>query len=330
MSKSFITLFILLSCATCFGQSSFQEITPGASKRDDVARILGQPVRSIGSSLVEYAPPAGFAKVEVEYRTGSDLVERVEVYFDSPLSRQALIQKFGLTQADAKKSTEGKLVEYFGGTSLLALAYASADSGSGVSHIGYYSRKLFDSAMGKTTGARQNPGTRNSSSAGSGGNKRTKNKDAASRSADDSLPMTVITTADGLEVQPSKKTRATAAIYAEFAYLELSLSASDLRKLGGVYQFIQPSGPGVKPAAVSLVAGKLQLTMGALTYTLAPILRDDFVVGDQGESDVFSFRAAGERGVKVYFTIVEDKPQRLYIVESQHQPKRFSVAVPKL
>ena len=360
-----------MSCTSCFGQSSFQEITPGASKRDDVARVLGQPVRSISSSLLEYAPPAGIAKLEVEYRAGSDVVDRIEIYFDRPISRQALIQKFGLTQEDAKKSTEGKLVEYFEGASLLAFAYSSTDTGSGVSHIGYYSRKLFDSAMGKTTGARQYPGTQtsnsqsgsgpgslgemklpdhmrpppgsssanvdragrgsstggNSTSAGSVENKRTKNRSRTSPSSDDSLQFTLATTSGGLEVQPSTKPGANSA---DSGNEEVSVPASDLRKMVGVYQFIQPSGPGVKPAAVSLVAGKLRLTMSAATYTLEPILRDDFVVGDQGESDLFSFRAAGELGVKVYFTIVEDRPQHLYIVENQRQPKRFSVAVPKL
>jgi hypothetical protein len=94
-----------------------------------------------------------------------------------------------------------------------------------------------------------------------------------------------------------------------------------------MYEFIQPTG--AKRAEVRLVAGKLRLAMGRGTYMLAPIFGDDFVVGDQGESDMFSFRAVDEPGVKVYFTIVADKLKNLYIVENQRQPKRFSIAVPK-
>ena len=149
-------VWIVLSSALCLGQSSFQEITPGSSTRTDVARVLGQPVRSISPKLIEYAPPQGIAKVEVEYRNGSEIVERIEVYFVRPLSRQAVIQQFALPQvAEKKASTGSALVEYFGGASLLALTYASADATSGISRIGYYSRDVFERVTGITSEARQ-------------------------------------------------------------------------------------------------------------------------------------------------------------------------------
>jgi hypothetical protein len=151
-----IILFAFISYATCFGQSAFQEITPGSSTRADVAKVFGQPVRSISPTLVEYAPPQGIAKVEVEYRNGSEIVERIEVYFLRPISRPALLQQFALPQgAEKKASTNGALVEYFGGASLLALTYSSAEPSSGVSHIGYCSRELFEKITGLTTRARR-------------------------------------------------------------------------------------------------------------------------------------------------------------------------------
>jgi len=151
-----IVVLALTSSATCFGQSSFQGLTPGSSTRGDVAKVLGQPVRSISPTLVEYAPPQGIAKVEVEYRNGSEIVERIEVYFLRPISRPALVQQFALPQgAEKKANTNGALVEYFGGESLLALTYASAESSSGISHIGYYSRDLFEKVTGITSETRQ-------------------------------------------------------------------------------------------------------------------------------------------------------------------------------
>jgi len=151
-----IVVLALTSSATCFGQSSFQELTPGSSTRGDVAKVLGQPVRSISPTLVEYAPPQGIAKVEVEYRNGSEIVERIEVYFIRPVSRPALVQQFDLQQVAEKKTTvDGKLVEYFGGTSLLALTYVGADAASGVSRVGYYSRELFEKITGLTSAARR-------------------------------------------------------------------------------------------------------------------------------------------------------------------------------
>lgn len=149
-------VWIMLSSALCLAQSSFQELTPGSSTRADVARVFGRPVRSISPTIVEYAPPQGIAKVEVEYRNGSEIVERIEVYFLKPLSRPALVQQFGLAQAaDKKASADGALVEYFGGASLLALTYSSAEPSSGISHIGYYSRELFQKASGITSRASQ-------------------------------------------------------------------------------------------------------------------------------------------------------------------------------
>ena len=111
---------------------------------------MGQPVRAISSSRFEYKAPDGIARLEIEYRTGSSVVDRLEVYFVSPISRAALIKKFNRPQqADNKKTNpEQKLVEYFGGSAMLALTYESSDAGSGVSQIGYYSRQLLASAAG--------------------------------------------------------------------------------------------------------------------------------------------------------------------------------------
>jgi hypothetical protein len=163
-------LLLLLISGAGYGQTSFQELTPGQSTRSDVTRALGQPVRTISATILEYNPPAGIAKVEVAYSGGSDLVERIEVYFPKPISRTALIQKFNLSpQADDRRtSAERKLVEYFGGGSLLTFTYASADSSSGVSHVGYYSEELFAAAL-EITPNRVQPSTGEAASNNSGG-----------------------------------------------------------------------------------------------------------------------------------------------------------------
>lgn len=149
-----IIISLLLISTTCPGQSSFQGLTPGSSSRNDAARVLGQPARTLSPALVEYAPSAGIAKVEVEYRAGSAIIERIEVYLLQPVSRAALLQRFNLPQqANAQKTNaEGKLIEFFGGSALLALTYAKADATSGVGNIGYYSRELFAAALGISPG----------------------------------------------------------------------------------------------------------------------------------------------------------------------------------
>lgn len=164
-------LWLTFACVMAFGQTSFQGLTPGQSTRSDVARALGQPVRKISAKLFEYDPPAGIANVEVTYSAGSDLVERIEVYFLKPISRPALIQKFDLSQrADqSRTNAEGKLVEYFADSSLLALTYAAADTSSGVSHVGYYGQQLFAAALGITP-SRAQPSTGGADGAEAGGN----------------------------------------------------------------------------------------------------------------------------------------------------------------
>jgi hypothetical protein len=132
-------------------------LTPGSSTITDVARILGKPVRSISPTLVEYAPSAGIAKIEVEYRTGSPVIERIEVYLLRPVSRAALSQKFNLSQqANAQKTNgDGKLIEFFGGSPSLAFTYATADAAGGVTNIGYFSRELFAATLGISPGNTQ-------------------------------------------------------------------------------------------------------------------------------------------------------------------------------
>ena len=144
-----LTLSILLFSITCLGQSSFQELTPGSSTSNDAARILGQPVGTVSPTLFQYTPPAGVAKVEVQYRAGAVIIERIEIYLLQPVSRAALLQRFSLPQqADAQKTnSEGKLVEFFG-SALLALTYANTDATSGVTNIGYLSRELFAATLG--------------------------------------------------------------------------------------------------------------------------------------------------------------------------------------
>jgi hypothetical protein len=152
-----IILFALGSCATCFGQSSFQGITPGTSTRSDVAGVLGQPVRTISANRFEHKRPAGIAKVEVAYISGPS-VEHIEVYFLRPISSPALMQKLelkssfiNLHRADARgKTSQGKLVEYFL-TPMLVFTYQADDTSSGVSQIGYYSEALFNKVFAEKT-----------------------------------------------------------------------------------------------------------------------------------------------------------------------------------
>lgn len=150
-------VWTLLVVAVCFGQISFQRITPGNSTRSELTRVLGQPLRAVSATVFEYNPPAGIARVEVEYESAGEdpTIKHIEVYLPRPISRPALIQKFSLPQqSDAKKANQqGNLVEYFSGSALLALTYSTPTEIGGVISIGYYSKELF----GSLTGLRSDP-----------------------------------------------------------------------------------------------------------------------------------------------------------------------------
>ncbi len=148
-------LGMMLSAVTCHAQSIIAGLEPGVSARDDVRKAFGEPMRQLSETLFEYNPQAGTGKIEVEYRTGSPIVERIEVHFLSPIGREALIKKLSLPpQADEKKrNAEGNLVEYFDG-SALSLIHEKGGEASRVASLGYHSRQSFDKALGRQQPAR--------------------------------------------------------------------------------------------------------------------------------------------------------------------------------
>jgi hypothetical protein len=140
--------FVLLVGAASWAQTGFLGLVPGQSTRQDAVRALGQPVRTVSATLLEFSPQSGTGKIEVGLRAGSDVVERIEVHFLRPIVRTALLQQLGLPEAPATSgNTQGRLVEYYGGSAQLAVTYAGGDPSSGVASLGYLSREFFESAV---------------------------------------------------------------------------------------------------------------------------------------------------------------------------------------
>jgi hypothetical protein len=131
----------------CAAQSRFQNLTPGTSTVEDAIRVLGKPVRNTAAGEMEFAPPAGTSRVIIGSQAG--VIDRIEVSFQSPIARSALLKTFGLgIDADARAMTKGRLVEYFGGQNLLAFDYASEDPAPGVTSVQYLSPGRFAIASG--------------------------------------------------------------------------------------------------------------------------------------------------------------------------------------
>jgi hypothetical protein len=139
-------LLISLSCLMAVAQSKYNnQIQPGLTTRSEVDKFLGQPKQALKATLFEYTPPQGASRLLIQYRTGADVVEIVQVDLPQTYTRASMLQALHLPeQPDFRATQNGRLIEYFGGNKFLVLAYVGADAGSGVNILGYYSREVFE------------------------------------------------------------------------------------------------------------------------------------------------------------------------------------------
>jgi PAN domain-containing protein len=143
-----VLVWLVALSSVCVAQTSFQDLTPGASTRGDVERALGAAVRPLGASGAEYRAPESMSKVEVWY-DASSVVERIDVYLSQPVTRRALLVPFGLPAAEGvRKVVGGKLIEYFTAPALLAFTYVSSDEASGVTTVEHFAPASFAAASG--------------------------------------------------------------------------------------------------------------------------------------------------------------------------------------
>src|SRR5262249_52173323 len=96
--KISIGLVVFLTCALGFGQTPLGGLVAGKSVRADVEQVAGKPVQVSNGplgTLVEYHPyefdskhwARSVAKLYVQYRANSTIVERIELFQVQPISR---------------------------------------------------------------------------------------------------------------------------------------------------------------------------------------------------------------------------------------------------
>src|SRR5258708_9629169 len=145
-----IVLFVLLSCATCFGQSSFKGLTPGKSTRQDVERVLGQPMREFSETLSEYKLERSAEQIFIQCLPDTGVVARIEATNADAIECSSVLASLNLPSRSTawQINSKNRLEEYFS-TPFVVLTYAGADASTGVSRIAYYSRELFESSSAK-------------------------------------------------------------------------------------------------------------------------------------------------------------------------------------
>jgi hypothetical protein len=141
---TFSILFLLLTCAACFGQSSYKGLTPGKSTRAEVERVLGRPTSQVSESLFEYAQ--GGSQIYVQYSKTLPTAIRIQAIYSPAIERSKVLAAERLPKvADTRRTNKhGALEEYFGYPNYVVLTYDES-SQTQVGQVGYYSRELFES-----------------------------------------------------------------------------------------------------------------------------------------------------------------------------------------
>src|SRR5687768_595265 len=94
----------------CFAQASYSGLTPGVSTRADAERALGNPVRAISETLIEYAGRQKILKLYVQYRTNGGPLERIEILLSAPQAADQIFYESGLpltAPAESKINRKG-------------------------------------------------------------------------------------------------------------------------------------------------------------------------------------------------------------------------------
>jgi hypothetical protein len=116
---------------------------------------------------------------------------------------------------------------------------------------------------------------------------------------------------------------------ADSAEREVSLSAEELSRLVGRYEYIHSNVTFMKDLVIELVGGNLTLSVGNRSYRLIPIGDGDTPAYIPKHGKIYRFKVADHPGVKNYFQMSGDKVEHLFTVEEQGESVGFSVGVPR-
>lgn len=164
-----LTFFLAVVSLTAFGQDSWNrpewygKLVPGQSTKIEVDALLGQPLNNISETLLEYKPLySGDHQLYVQYHKGSHVVDRIEMVFSQPLSRDAAMRNhlvnlsrgsmFAGQDTSAVKATttlinsKGRLEEYLS-SDYVVMTHESKSLTSNVIRLALYSKDLFDGAV---------------------------------------------------------------------------------------------------------------------------------------------------------------------------------------
>jgi hypothetical protein len=279
LTKVFLTtVFILVSSTPLLAQTSFKGILPGSTTRSQVEHAFGLAVKEVSATLSEYEATDVAGKIYVQFRSGADVVERVEVIYQEPIDRSkvAVSLKLPSRPTASQVNSKGKREEYYA-AACIVLTFAGENVEEGVSRVGYYSRKLFDGAV---------PEVSKTSSLGDSG-----------RASDSAPPRTTEVSPKGSETS--------------------SDSDPGLLALTGTFEFSAPEMAEQKSIIVEIVDGKLRWRSGAVTDTLIATGNGSEKDADGNVTSlIYMFKFASKPGIKLQFFVRGGRTRQVVYLDS--------------
>ena len=155
MKYSILTaaLLVSLTYTSVNAQTPYKGLVPGKSRRVEVERVLGRPVKQLSETLVEYRPQPLSGRIYVQYRQGSAVVERIEFVCRLPDSNcedfvASLNIRLPEGASESKQQYEkGNYVVYHASPHFVAETYEIGDTSPVSVRVAFYSRELYESVV---------------------------------------------------------------------------------------------------------------------------------------------------------------------------------------
>jgi hypothetical protein len=146
-------LLLFVTCTSSVAQTSYKGLVPGKSRKAEVERVLGQPVKQLSETLAEYRPQPLSGRIYVQYRRGSAVVERIEFLCRLPDSDcDDFVKSLNLRLPEgasevSQQYEKGKYVVYHASPHFVAETFEGGEGSPVSARVAFYSRELYESVV---------------------------------------------------------------------------------------------------------------------------------------------------------------------------------------
>ena len=146
-----VMLLIVVSAVVSLAQTSYKGLMPGKSRKLEVERVLGRPVKEHSKTLIEYGPQPLTGRIYVQYRMDSAVVERIELVCRLESSTcDDFTRSLGLRlpeQSETGTLADSKWTMLYGPPHFIVMSGGSAGmtgDSDPTARMAFYSRELYE------------------------------------------------------------------------------------------------------------------------------------------------------------------------------------------